>query len=104
MIAFWSITGGLVLLAVIIFPMGTATTSGTRYHVHKPFKWSDWASEAKFCLRTLNPWENWRDAAEGYESYGTAVVMTLAATVALVGVATALSLIGFGVWLLWQVQ
>lgn len=97
-----AITGGLMLAAFVIFPMGTSTTSGTRFAPRDPFTWSKWREEAGIALWTLSPYVICRDVWQGYEDISGGFVRLLAFAVVLSALLTAVALVGWGAfsWLL----
>lgn len=99
---FLAIAGGLCLAVFIIFPMGTSTTSGTRFAPRDPFSWSKWRDEASSSLWTLNPKVIWTEVWEGYEDIGGGLVRTLGFVVVAAALITATALVGWGLlgWLL----
>lgn len=98
----FAVLGGLALAAFIIFPMGTTTTSGTRFAPREPFSWSKWREEARFNLWALNPRTIVTEVWEGYEDVGGGAVRLFGAVVVASALLTATVLVGWGLfgWLL----
>lgn len=97
-----AIVGGICLAAFVIFPMGTSTTSGTRFATRDPFSWSNWWEETRTCLWTLNPKVIWTEVWEGYEDVTGGLVRTLGFACVASALITATALVGWGLlgWLL----
>lgn len=97
-----AIAGGLMLAAFVIFPMGTTTTSGTRFATRDPFSWSIWAKEVRTTLWTLSPLVIWKDVWQGYEDFGGGIVRMLGFAVVFATLITAAALVVWGAfsWLM----
>lgn len=94
----FAIVAGLIIAAFIIFPMGTKTTSGTRYAPQEPFSWAEWRKEARLALWGINPVTAWVEVRDGYEVVGGALVRTFAFIVVLSALGSAAALIGWGLF------
>ena len=93
-----AISGGVMLIAFVVVPLGCTRTPGEE---RKPLTWSNWLAEAAFSLWIFSPlnaaWEVWI----GHSKVSDALVISFAWLAVLSGVVTGLGMIGFGFYLMW---